>query len=88
MNVHIPDCYSVDDLLIFGDITHGIIGQGIEVSIPDQSNVEAEVLGALESVASFELGSGWREAPGLVLLIVALAVRPTGVFSKATIRKV
>jgi branched-chain amino acid transport system permease protein len=45
-------------------------------------------LGALESIASFYLGSGWREAPGLVLLIVALAVRPTGVFGKTLIRKV
>ena len=45
-------------------------------------------LGALESIASFSLGSGWREAPGLVLLILALAVRPTGVFGKAIIRKV
>ncbi len=45
-------------------------------------------LGALESLASFYLGSGWREAPGLLLLILALAVRPTGVFGKATIRKV
>jgi branched-chain amino acid transport system permease protein len=45
-------------------------------------------LGALESIASFSLGSGWREPPGLVLLILALAVRPTGVFGKAMIRKV
>jgi branched-chain amino acid transport system permease protein len=45
-------------------------------------------LGALESLASFYLGSGWREAPGLVLLILALAVRPTGIFGKTTIRKV
>jgi branched-chain amino acid transport system permease protein len=45
-------------------------------------------LGALESLASFSLGSGWREAPGLTLLILALAVRPTGVFGKAAIRKV
>jgi branched-chain amino acid transport system permease protein len=45
-------------------------------------------LGALESIASFSLGSGWREAPGLILLIVALAVRPTGVFGKTLIRKV
>ena len=45
-------------------------------------------LGALESLASFYIGSGWREAPGLVLLILALAVRPTGVFGKASIRKV
>ena len=45
-------------------------------------------LGALESLTSFYIGSGWREAPGLVLLILALAVRPTGVFGKAVIRKV
>ena len=46
------------------------------------------VLGSLESLTSFYVGSGWREAPGLVLLIMALAVRPNGVFGKATIRKV
>ncbi len=46
------------------------------------------VLGALESLASLYVGSGWREAPGLMLLILALAVRPTGVFGKAIIRKV
>jgi branched-chain amino acid transport system permease protein len=45
-------------------------------------------LGALESLTSFYIGSGWREAPGLLLLILALAVRPTGVFGKAIIRKV
>jgi branched-chain amino acid transport system permease protein len=45
-------------------------------------------LGALESLASFYVGSGWREAPGLMLLILALAVRPTGLFGKAVIRKV
>jgi branched-chain amino acid transport system permease protein len=45
-------------------------------------------LGALESLASFYIGSGWREAPGLMLLILALAVKPTGVFGKAGIRKV
>lgn len=46
------------------------------------------VLGALESLASFYIGSGWREAPGLILLIAALALRPNGIFGKATIRKV
>lgn len=45
-------------------------------------------LGALESLTSFYLGSGWREAPGLVLLILALAIRPNGVFGKSIIRKV
>ncbi len=46
------------------------------------------VLGALESLASFYIGSGWREAPGLILLILALAMKPNGVFGKASIRKV
>lgn len=46
------------------------------------------VLGALENLASLYLGSGWREAPGLILLIMALALRPNGIFGKATIRKV
>jgi branched-chain amino acid transport system permease protein len=45
-------------------------------------------LGSLESLTSFYVGSGWREAPGLVLLILALAVRPTGLFGKTVIRKV
>jgi branched-chain amino acid transport system permease protein len=45
-------------------------------------------LGALESLTSYYVGSGWREAPGLILLILALALRPTGVFGKAVIRKV
>jgi branched-chain amino acid transport system permease protein len=45
-------------------------------------------LGSLESLTSYYVGSGWREAPGLVLLILALAVRPTGIFGKAVIRKV
>jgi len=45
-------------------------------------------LGALESLASLYLGSGWREAPGLILLILALALRPNGIFGKAVIRKV
>ena len=46
------------------------------------------VLGSLESLTSFSIGSGWREAPGLVLLILALAVRPAGIFGKSIIRKV
>jgi branched-chain amino acid transport system permease protein len=46
------------------------------------------VLGALESLASFCVGSGWREAPGLILLILALAARPHGLFGRAAIRKV
>jgi len=45
-------------------------------------------LGALEGLTSYFIGSGWRETPGLFLLILALAVRPNGVFGKSVIRKV
>lgn len=45
-------------------------------------------LGALESLASYYIGSGWREAPGLILLILALALRPNGIFGSVSIRKV
>lgn len=46
------------------------------------------LLGSLESLTSYYVGSGWREAPGLILLILALALRPTGLFGKLAIRKV
>ena len=45
-------------------------------------------LGSAENLSGFLLGSGWREAPGLILLILALALRPQGIFGKKIIRKV
>ncbi len=45
-------------------------------------------LGVIESLTAFYIGSGWRDAPGLILLILALAMRPNGIFGKAAIRKV
>ena len=45
-------------------------------------------LGSAENLSGFMLGSGWREAPGLLLLILALAIRPQGIFGKKVIRKV
>ena len=45
-------------------------------------------LGGLENLTSFLVGSGWRETPGLALLILTLAVRPNGLFGRAAIRKV
>lgn len=46
------------------------------------------ILGILENLTSFYIGSGWREAPGLILLILALALKPTGIFGKNQIYKV
>lgn len=45
-------------------------------------------LGALEGLASYYIGSGWREVPGLMLLILVLALRPNGLFGKAAIYKI
>ena len=45
-------------------------------------------LGSAENLSGFLIGSGWREAPGLILLILALALRPQGIFGKKIIRKV
>jgi len=46
------------------------------------------VLGIIENLTSFYIGSGWREAPGLILLILALGLKPTGIFGKKVINKV
>ena len=48
MNVHAPDCYNAEDLLVFGDIRKGVISQGIKVEVPDLQNLEAETIQALE----------------------------------------
>ncbi len=80
-------------LLIGLDVTVGYLGQ-VNLAQAAFLGLGAYVAGIGVAnhgwglVASFGIGSGWREAPGLVLLILALAVRPTGVFGKAVIRKV
>src|SRR5262249_28748878 len=45
-------------------------------------------LGIIENLTSFYIGSGFREVPSLLFLILALAVRPAGIFGKTAIRKV
>jgi len=46
------------------------------------------MLGVIENLTSFYIGSGWREAPGLILLILVLGLKPTGIFGKKVIKKV
>lgn len=45
-------------------------------------------IGILENLTSYYISSGWKEVPGLVFLIIALALKPTGIFGKAVIHKV
>lgn len=46
------------------------------------------VLGVTESMTSFYISTGYKDVPGLVLLLLVLAIKPTGLFGKAAIKKV
>jgi branched-chain amino acid transport system permease protein len=46
------------------------------------------ILGIAETGTGFYLSTGYKEVPGLVLLLLVLAVKPSGLFGKAAIKKV
>ena len=46
------------------------------------------VLGITETFTGYYLSTGYKDVPGLVLLLLVLALKPTGLFGKAVIRKV
>ncbi|MFL9668173.1 branched-chain amino acid ABC transporter permease [Variovorax sp. AB1(2024)] len=46
------------------------------------------ILGIAETNTGFYLSTGYKDVPGLVLLLIVLAVRPSGLFGKAAIKKV
>jgi branched-chain amino acid transport system permease protein len=46
------------------------------------------ILGMAETLTGFYLSTGYKEVPGLLLLLLVLALRPTGLFGKAAIKKV
>jgi len=46
------------------------------------------ILGVAETATGFYLSTGYKEVPGLVLLLLVLAVKPSGLFGKAAIKKV
>jgi branched-chain amino acid transport system permease protein len=46
------------------------------------------ILGIAETGTGFYLSTGYKEVPGLVLLLLVLAVKPAGLFGKAAIKKV
>lgn len=45
-------------------------------------------IGVLDAVTAYAVSSRYKEIPGLVLLLLMLSFRPTGLFGKATIKKV
>lgn len=46
------------------------------------------LLGVVETAAGFYISTGYKDVPGLVLLLLVLAVKPSGLFGKAAIKKV
>jgi branched-chain amino acid transport system permease protein len=46
------------------------------------------ILGIAETTTGFYVSTGYKDVPGLVLLLVVLAIKPSGLFGKAAIKKV
>ena len=46
------------------------------------------LLGIAETTTGFYLSTGYKDVPGLVLLLLVLAIKPSGLFGKTTIKKV
>ena len=46
------------------------------------------ILGVTETLTGYYISTGYKDVPGLVLLLLVLSLRPSGLFGKATIKKV
>jgi len=46
------------------------------------------ILGIAETLTGFYISTGYKDVPGLILLLVVLSIRPVGLFGKAVIKKV
>jgi branched-chain amino acid transport system permease protein len=46
------------------------------------------ILGIAETLTGFYISTGYKEVPGLVLLLLVLAIKPAGLFGKTAIKKV
>jgi branched-chain amino acid transport system permease protein len=46
------------------------------------------MLGLAETLTAYYLSSGYKDVPGLLLLLIVLAIKPAGLFGKTAIKKV
>jgi branched-chain amino acid transport system permease protein len=46
------------------------------------------ILGITETLTGYYISTGYKDVPGLVLLLLVLSLKPSGLFGKATIKKV
>ncbi len=46
------------------------------------------LLGVIETLTGFYISTGYKDVPGLILLLLVLSLKPSGLFGKKTIKKV
>ena len=46
------------------------------------------ILGVTENLTGYYISTGYKDVPGLVLLLLVLALKPSGLFGKTAIKKV
>ena len=46
------------------------------------------ILGIAETATGFYISTGYKDVPGLILLLLVLAIKPAGLFGKTAIKKV
>jgi branched-chain amino acid transport system permease protein len=46
------------------------------------------LLGVVETATGYYISTGYKDVPGLILVLIVLAIRPAGLFGKTTIKKV
>jgi branched-chain amino acid transport system permease protein len=46
------------------------------------------ILGIVETATGFYISTGYKDVPGLILLLLVLAFKPSGLFGKSAIKKV
>ena len=64
-------------------------GLGMVSSIYSGSQlVGGLILGITETLTGYYISTGYKDVPGLVLLLLVLSLKPSGLFGRATIKKV
>jgi len=46
------------------------------------------IMGISETTAGYYISTGYKDVPALLLLLLVLAIKPSGLFGKAAIKKV
>ena len=46
------------------------------------------ILGIVETLTGYYISTGYKDVPGLLLLLIVLSIRPAGLFGRTAIKKV